>query len=143
MNNRDMCGLEWGRLYETYHSTPYDVDHVNARVSALRADEYVRCPRNVYEYVLGGEREKQLLDIRIFEASAKREAYNRQTREAEAHGVSNCPLCAAGGNANSTRIYRIEEMEADHVTPWSKGGSTAPENCEMLCKMHNRAKGNR
>ena len=143
MNNRDMCGLEWGRLYETYHSTPYDVDHVNARVSALRADEYVRCPRNVYEYVLGGEREKQLLDIRIFEASAKREAYNRQTQEAEAHGVSNCPLCAAGGNANSTRIYRIEEMEADHVTPWSKGGSTAPENCEMLCKTHNRAKGNR
>jgi large subunit ribosomal protein L9 len=26
---------------------------------------------------------------------------------------------------------------------WSKGGETSPENCQMLCKSHNRAKGNR
>lgn len=143
MNNSDMCGLEWGRLYETYHDTPYDVDRLNVRVNELHADGYVRCKRNVYEYVLGGESEKQLLDIRIFEATTKRTAYNRQTQAAAAQGISNCPLCAAGENANRTRIYKLEEMEADHVTPWSKGGITAPENCEMLCKTHNRTKGNR
>ena len=93
--------------------------------------------------MLGGEREKRLLDIRIFEAATKRMAYNRQTQATAAQGISNCPLCAAGENANRTRIYKLEEMEADHVTPWSKGGSTAPENCEMLCKTHNRTKGNR
>ena len=62
-----MCGLEWGRLYETYHTTPYSTVHVTERVKALQADESVRCPRNIYEYVLGGEEDKKLLDIRIFE----------------------------------------------------------------------------
>ena len=55
MVERDMCGLEWGRLYETYHATPYSIDHVTERVKALQADESVKCPRNIYEYVLGGQ----------------------------------------------------------------------------------------
>ena len=63
MVERDMCGLEWGRLYETYHATPYSTVHVAERVKALQADESVRCPRNIYEYVLGGEEDKKLLDI--------------------------------------------------------------------------------
>lgn len=143
MVERDMCGLEWGRLYETYHTTPYSTVHVTERVKALQADESVRCPRNIYEYVLGGEEDKKLLDIRIFEESTKRAAYKRQTEAAEKQGISNCPLCALGNNANKTRIYKLSEMDADHVTAWSKGGSTSMENCEMLCKTHNRSKGNR
>lgn len=143
MVERDMCGLEWGRLYETYHATPYSTVHVAERVKALQADESVRCPRNIYEYVLGGEEDKKLLDIRIFEESTKRAAYKRQTEAAEKQGISNCPLCALGNNANKTRIYKLSEMDADHVTAWSKGGSTSMENCEMLCKTHNRSKGNR
>lgn len=143
MVERDMCGLEWGRLYETYHTTPYSIDHVTERVKALQADESVRCPRNIYEYVLGGETDKKLLDIRIFEESTKRTAYKRQTEAAEKQGISNCPLCAIGDNANKTRIYKLPEMDADHVTAWSKGGATSMENCEMLCKTHNRSKGNR
>lgn len=139
----DMCGLEWGRLYETYHTTPYSIDHITERVRALKEDESVRCPRNIYEYVLGGEVDKKLLDIRIFEESTKRAAYNRQTEEAKKKGISNCPLCAVGDNANKTRIYKLAEMDADHVTAWSKGGATSIENCEMLCKTHNRSKGNR
>jgi hypothetical protein len=103
----------------------------------------VRCPRNIYEYVLGGEEDKKLLDIRIFEESTKRAAYKRQTEAAEKQGISNCPLCALGNNANKTRIYKLSEMDADHVTAWSKGGATSMENCEMLCKTHNRSKGNR
>lgn len=143
MVERDMCGLEWGRLYETYHTTPYSTVHVTERVKALQADESVRCPRNIYEYVLGGEEDRKLLDIRIFEESTKRAAYKRQTEAAEKQGISNCPLCALGNNANKTRIYKLSEMDADHVTAWSKGGATSMENCEMLCKTHNRSKGNR
>lgn len=143
MVERDMCGLEWGRLYETYHGRPYSVEHVTERVRALQADGNIRCPRNIYEYVLGGEEDKKLLDIRMFEEPTKRAAYMRQKKDAEERGVSNCPLCAAGENANKTRIYNYTEMDADHVTAWSKGGATTAENCEMLCKTHNRAKGNR
>lgn len=143
MVERDMCGLEWGRLYETYHQTPYDIDRVTERVLALRADESIRCSRNVYEYVLGGEQDKSLLQIRLFEESTKRAAYVRQTEAAKERGVSNCPLCAVGDNANRTRIYKFNEMDADHVTAWSKGGATSVENCEMLCRTHNRSKGNR
>ena len=61
----------------------------------------------------------------------------------EANGTSNCPLCAVGDNANKTRIYKRNEMEADHVAAWSKGGQSTLDNCEMLCVTHNRAKGNR
>ena len=143
MVERDMCGLEWGRLYEKYHTTPYSIDHITKRVKDLQADESVRCKKNIYEYILGGEKEKQLLDIRIFEESTKKAAYNRQTEEAKKKGVSNCPLCALGNNANKTRIYQLKEMDADHVTAWSKGGSTTLDNCEMLCKTHNRSKGNK
>lgn len=56
---------------------------------------------------------------------------------------SNCPLCAIGHDANKTRIYKQEEMDADHVTAWSNGGSSAADNCQILCVTHNRAKGNR
>lgn len=139
----DMRGVEWGRLYETYHSTPYSIEHVTQRVAALRADESIRQPRNIYEYVLGGEQDHHLLDIRIFEESTKKAAYRRQTDKAKAEGTSNCPLCAIGSNNNRERIYKLNEMEADHVTAWSKGGSTTQDNCEMLCKSHNRAKGNK
>ena len=58
-------------------------------------------------------------------------------------GVANCPLCAVGHAANRTRIYKFSEMDADHVTAWSKGGATDIRNCQMLCKTHNSAKGNR
>ena len=56
---------------------------------------------------------------------------------------SNCPLCALGHDHNQARIYKFVEMEADHVTAWSNGGATDISNCQMLCKTHNRAKGNR
>ena len=143
MVDKTMCGLEWGRLYELYHTTPYSIDHLTARIEALLADEAVRCPHNVYEYVLGGETDTALLDVRFFEQKDKKAAYKRQTEHANKMGVSNCPLCALGDNANKTRIYKLDEMDADHVTAWSKGGATALANCEMLCKTHNRSKGNK
>ena len=88
-------------------------------------------------------RTRKLLDVRLFDDKTKGAAYEQQTQKAKADGVSNCPLCAIGDNANKTRIYKPNEMDADHVTAWSKGGDTDLENCEMLCVTHNRAKGNR
>lgn len=140
---RYMRGLEWDRLYETHHLTPYDAAQVDADVQALLADEAVHDNAGIYEYVLGGKADPRLLNVRIFEDGTKRVAYQRQTTKAQELGVSNCALCAISDNANKSRIYKITEMEADHVAAWSKGGSTTLDNCEMLCVTHNRAKGNR
>lgn len=142
MVEKNMCGLDWGRLYEQYHETPYDVEHITSRVNELLEDESVKKRNNIYEFVLGGENKPELLKIRIFEESTKKKVYRRQTEAAEARGVSNCPYCAIGDNANKTRIYKIKEMEADHVTAWSRGGATDIENYEMLYIAHNRSKGN-
>ena len=139
----EMRGLEWGRLYEQYHRTPYDPDEVAEQVRRLYDDPYVRNKRGIFEYVLGGCQDPQLLEVRVFDEAVKRAVYARQTAEAQAAGVSNCPLCAVGHDANRSRIYEYKEMEADHVTAWSKGGASTPENCQMLCKTHNRAKGNK
>ena len=139
----EMQGLEWGRLYEQYHRTPYDPDEVAEQVRRLYSDPYVRNKRGIFEYVLGGCQDPRLLEVRVFDEAVKRAVYARQTAEAQAAGVSNCPLCAVGHDANRSRIYEYKEMEADHVTAWSKGGASTPENCQMLCKTHNRAKGNK
>jgi 5-methylcytosine-specific restriction endonuclease McrA len=139
----EMQGLEWGRLYEQYHRTPYDPDEVAEQVRRLYDDPYVRNKRGIFEYVLGGCQDPQLLEVRVFDEAVKRAVYAAQTQHAQAAGVSNCPLCAVGHDANRSRIYEYKEMEADHVTAWSKGGASTPENCQMLCKTHNRAKGNK
>ena len=139
----EMRGLEWGRLYETYHKTPYDPVEVSNKVQTLMADPFVRSKKGIFEYILGGEQDTKLLDIRIFEEGTKRSVYTIQTKMATEQGVSNCPLCAMGHEANRTRIWKLNEMDADHVSAWSKGGATDISNCQMLCKTHNRAKGNR
>jgi len=139
----EMRGLEWGRLYETYHSQPYNAQEVHRKVNELYGDPYVKNRKGIFEYILGGCVDKRLLDIRIFDEATKRAVYKKQTTEAIAKGKSNCPLCAVGHSANSEKIWKQSEMDADHVTAWSKGGATSIENCQMLCKTHNRAKGNK
>jgi hypothetical protein len=141
--DKEMRGLEWGRLYETYHSNAYSAAEIDKAVDKLRADEAVKNAKGIYEYLLGGETSPQLLDIRLFDERTKRAAYEQQTQKAEAAGFSNCPLCALGADSNQTRIYSQSEMDADHVTAWSKGGGTELKNLTMLCQTHNRAKGNR
>lgn len=138
-----MKGLEWGRLYETYHKQPYDPLKVDERVAELLDDPQVENKSGVFEYVLGGEQDTKLLNVRVFDEKIKRQVYKLQTDDAELKGISNCPYCAIGHEASKTRIWKLSEMDADHVSAWSKGGATTIENCQMLCKMHNRAKGNR
>jgi len=139
----EMCGLEWGRIYEEYHAKSYNPSKVSAEVQKLYADPYVKNPKGVFEYILGGSTEFKLLDIRVFEEATKRAVYSIQTEAAASKSISNCPLCAIGHDATKTKIWKILEMDADHVSAWSKGGGTKIENCQMLCKTHNRAKGNR
>lgn len=140
---KEMCGLEWGRLYEAYHGKPYDPKKVSEAVKRLMDDPYIRSRKGIFEFILGGELDTKLIEVRVFDDATKRKVYTAQTAEAEAKGISNCPLCALGHDANKARIWSLKEMDADHVTAWSKGGATDPANCQMLCKTHNRAKGNK
>ena len=139
----EMCGIEWGRLYREYGKNAYSKDEISKRVDELLADYSVTDKKGIFEYVLDGEKDKSLLNIRIFDDKTKKAVYDKQTAEAKEKGVSNCPYCAIGHDNNAKRIYKLSEMDADHVTAWSKGGATDESNCQMLCKTHNRAKGNR
>lgn len=139
----EMCGQEWGDLYTKYHRNAYSKDKVAARVNSLMEDAQVTDRRGIFEYILGGESDISLLNIRVFDQRTKKVVYQKQTTDAKQRGISNCPFCAIGHDANAKRIYKEAEMDADHVTAWSKGGATDETNCQMLCKTHNRAKGNR
>ena len=139
----EMRGLPWGELYEKYHKNSYDPSAVSSKLRELYADFYVKDRKGVYEYILGGCVDNKLLNIRIFDEPTKKSVYAVQTDAAKKKNVSNCPLCAIGSDNNKTRLWKLTEMDADHVTAWSKGGSTDVSNCQMLCKTHNRAKGNK
>lgn len=139
----EMKGLEWGRLYETYHSNNYDPIAVSKQVHKLLGDYLVKDSRGVFEYILGGSTDKRLLNVRLFDEPTKKSVYMKQTDESRLKKVSNCSVCSTVNNANKSKIWDFKDMDADHVTAWSKGGATDIKNCEMLCKPHNRAKGNR
>lgn len=143
MTEKEMRGLEWGRLYNAYHNQAYNPSQVAEKVKALYGDPYVKNRRGVFEYILGGCVDTKLLEIRVFDEATKQAQYAIQTATAEREHISNCPLCAIGHDANKEKIWKISEMDADHVTAWSKGGTTDIKNCQMLCKTHNRAKGNK
>jgi hypothetical protein len=139
----EMRGRDWGRLYEEYHKKSYNPKKVSAEVQKLLGDPYVKDRKGIFEYILGGSTDTKLLDIRVFDEAARRSVYAKQTKEAESKSISNCPHCAIGNDSNKSKIWKLAEMDADHVTAWSKGGATDPKNCQMLCKTHNRAKGNK
>ncbi|MFA5073742.1 MAG: DUF262 domain-containing protein [Nitrospirota bacterium] len=139
----EMRGIEWGRLYEEYHTKAYNPAEVSAKVQKLYGDSYVKNRKGIFEYILGGSTDTKLLDVRVFDEATKKSLHLSQTKKAEAKGESNCPLCAIGHDANKSKLWKLTEMDADHVTAWSNGGGTNVKNCQMLCKSHNRAKGNR
>ncbi|EJX0512294.1 DUF262 domain-containing protein [Salmonella enterica] len=122
---KEMKSVEWGVLYNEFKNELLDAKNLEAEISELMQDEDVTKKSGIYSYVL--TRKEKFLNIRAFTDKQKREAYERQK------GI--CPGC---GNH-----YPLNEMEADHITPWSEGGKTTSENCQMLCKADNRAKGAR
>jgi hypothetical protein len=140
---KEMQGLEWGKFYEKYHSQSCDPEKVSAEVKRLYGNSYIKKKRGIFEFILGGIKDTKLLEVRVFDDATKHAVYEKQTRAAKAKKKSNCPLCAVGHDANKSRIYDLDEMDADHVAAWSKGGGSSADNCQMLCVPHNRAKGNR
>lgn len=121
---KEMKGLEWGLLYNEHKDDAIDPQKFEAEVSRLMADPDVTSKKGVYEYLLTGNERK--LSIRSFDDRDARAAYERQG------GV--CPLCG--------EHFDFAEMQADHIEPWSKGGRTVPENCQMLCRQCNIKKSN-
>lgn len=142
-DENEMKGLEWGRLYETYHNNAYDPSEISKKLRKLYADPYVKNRKGIFEFLLGGLNDTKLLEIRVFDEAIKSSIYSVQTQDAVKKSVSNCPLCAIGHDSNKSKIWKMAEMDADHVTAWSKGGTTDAKNCQMLCTTHNRAKGNK
>ncbi len=120
---KEMKGVNWGKLYNEFKDGDYDPVFLEKRISNLMEDEDVTDKKGIYAYLLTG-REKHL-NIRAFTDKMKREAYERQK------GI--CPICK--------KEYKFEEMEADHREPWSKGGPTTADNCQMISKQCNREKG--
>ncbi len=127
-----MKGLEWGLFYNEYGRTVYDPGSLEADIAALLKDDDVTKQKGVYEYLLSGKTKEKALSIRQFTENERRTLYERQG------GV--CPLCLAEGKA---RRWEIEEMDADHIMPWSRGGHTTLENGQMLCRKHNIKKSDR
>lgn len=112
----------WGDLYNNYKDEEYDTKELEAQIAALMEDEDVTNKKGIYFYVLNGK--EKHLNIRAFSSSMKREAYEKQK------GI--CQECK--------EHFEIEQMEADHVTPWHDSGKTNADNCQMLCKEDNRRK---
>ena len=121
---KEMKGINWGELYNQYKDQLYDTKELDREIQALMMDDDVSNKKGIYPYVLN--RNEKSLNIRAFTPNQKREAYERQ------QGI--CPRCGDG------KQYKLEEMEADHITPWHEGGKTHPDNCQLLCKRHNREK---
>lgn len=140
---KEMCGLNWGALYEKYKHNSYNPKAIKEKIDELYGDPSIQSKKGIFEYVLEGNNKTQLLNIRVFDENTKKQVYKLQTEKAKQLEVSNCPLCAVGDNSNKTKIWDFKDMEADHVTAWTKGGLSTIENCEMLCVNHNRAKGNK
>ncbi|MBK7218666.1 MAG: HNH endonuclease [Candidatus Promineofilum sp.] len=119
---KEMKGIDWGALYDEFHGRLLDIARLEQQVKALMADDDVTKKKGIYAYVLTGD--ERHLNIRVFSDNQKREAYERQ------NGV--CHSCR--------QRFELSQMEADHITPWSKGGKTSAANCQMLCLDCNRRK---
>lgn len=120
---KEMKGIEWGKFYNEYKDVKFDCKKLEEQVIELMKDEDVTSKKGIYEYILTGK--EKHLNIRTFTDNNKREAYEKQK------GI--CPVCK--------NHFELNQMEADHITPWHLGGKTNSNNCQMLCKDDNRRKG--
>lgn len=130
---KEMKSVNWGPLYNRFKDEQFDTDALESRVSALMQDPDVTKHTGVYPYLLTDD--ERYLNIRQFDSRDKRTAYERQHKKC-ANGVH----CRTPGNSGGQREFEISDMEGDHITPWSKGGKSVAENCQMLCVACNRDK---
>jgi len=125
---KEMAGVNWGLLFNEFKNQKFDAQKLEVEIARLMQDEEVTKKSGIFPYVLN--REERYLSIREFSPQMKREAYQRQK------GI--CSWCKK--EKMEKKKWDIEDMEADHITPWQEGGKTSAKNCQMLCKDHNRRK---
>ncbi len=132
-------GQDWGILYNKYRNKAYNTNEMRTLIDKLLQDEDVTKQAGIIPYVLSDrtKHDEKVLSIRAFTEQMKRRVYERQTASARQNGTSNCSFCA---NQNITTIYAFDEMQGDHVIPWSQGGRTVEDNCQMLCQRCNNDK---
>lgn len=141
----EMQYVNWGKMYEKYHKNSYNSNDISKKLNELYSDYFVNDKKGCYEYILKGckQEDTKLLNIRLFDEPTKKTVYEKQTQIAKIKNISNCPMCVIEDLSNKTKIWDYKDMDADHVTAWSKGGATDISNCQMLCRTHNHIKGNR
>ena len=127
--DKDMKRVHWGIIYNKYHDSQLMVspEKVATRVRELRDDDEVTRNAGIYEFIASGEQNQKCLNLRKFPEKIARKIYSQQGGK--------CKYCGMA--------FPFEQMEADHVVPWSKGGRTMEGNCQMLCMACNRRKSNR
>ena len=131
---KEMKGIAWGPLYDRYGKDPVDTAALEAEVTELMADDEVKNKKGIYPFVL--TRDEKHLNLRQFDNTARRGAFERQKGR-----CANGAKCKTVGNDDGQVAFSIGDMDADHIVPWSKGGKTTPQNCQMLCIACNRSKG--
>lgn len=119
---KEMRGLDWGKFYREHKDDNLNAAEMEIKINVLFLDEEVNSKKGIYEYLL--TRNEKTLNLRTFSDKDKATAYEKQKGK--------CPICK--------KIFDFHQMEADHIVPWSKGGKTIPENCQMLCMLDNRTK---
>ena len=122
---KEMKGLPWGALYRDHSDSNLDPDALEEEIKHLLQDDDVTSNKGIYQYLLTGE--ERHLNLRTFDDKVRRKVYEKQNG-----------ICAVTGEA-----MNIDDMEADHIKPWSKGGATIETNCQMVSKAYNRRKGAR
>lgn len=125
---KELINQPWNKFYEDCKDKSLDADELEKEISTLLKDNEVTSKKGIYPYVL--YRDPRHLNLRTFDADIRAQTYERQG------GI--CPMCEKEGNPKIH--YKLSEMQADHITPWSKGGKTEPDNCMMLCQKHNAMK---
>jgi len=128
-----MKGIEWGILYNKYNSSKLNKNNVEKEIQLLMLDDDVDNKKGIYEYILSGN--DKHLNLRAFNDKDKAQIFEKQI--VIGTGKATCPKCN-----DNTKLFKLSEMEADHIIPWSKGGKTVIDNCQMLCRFHNGVKSN-
>lgn len=119
---KSMKGVGWGYLYNAHKDDNLDPNELQTRMLELLADPEVQKKSGIYEYLLTGN--ETVLNLRAFSQDEKLTMYHQQG------GL--CAIC--------NLPFKIEDMAGDHIIPWSKGGKTVIENCQMLCTTCNLKK---
>lgn len=141
-------GLDWGVFYNNYQNGLYkgqlidkDGGTIENEIKKLMADDEVTSKKGIYKYILDGQ--EKHLSLRAFDKNTAKTMYAKQQ--------GHCPYCdqnVAGhtypqdqtSTLYGVNTYEFDQMQADHIKPWSKGGKTELSNCQMLCKWHNEHK---